>query len=266
MSNIPKIDYFVVGTAKCGTSSLYNYLKEHRDVFTSGTKEPGYFVDPTAENLELYKSYYKDNKSELLAGDYSPQYLVGESSDIVASRIKIMYPKAKIIILTRNPIECALSNWRMKNTGEIKFSFKESIQPETRKVIIRRCFFYKNLNVYRNHFLDEDILTFPVESFEHDFINTSTKLLKFLDLNSDQSPESFPHGNRTIRRKNRPPKPDVDTETRSMFIEAISEDSQLYLKEAGYPADYWDVSINSTAWLPSKVEINLKKKYSINLP
>ena len=34
---------FLVGAPKCGTTSLYMYLKQHPEIYMSGNKEPHFF-------------------------------------------------------------------------------------------------------------------------------------------------------------------------------------------------------------------------------
>jgi len=36
-------NFFIVGAAKSGTTSLYHHLCQHPDIFMSPVKEPGYF-------------------------------------------------------------------------------------------------------------------------------------------------------------------------------------------------------------------------------
>ena len=43
-----KPDLFIVGAPKCGTTSLYEYLKGHPEVFMSPAKEPRYFAPDAA--------------------------------------------------------------------------------------------------------------------------------------------------------------------------------------------------------------------------
>ena len=38
-----KPNLFLIGAAKCGTTSLYHYLKQHPDLFFPEHKEPHYF-------------------------------------------------------------------------------------------------------------------------------------------------------------------------------------------------------------------------------
>ena len=38
-----KVDFFIVGAPKAGTTSLYHYLNEHSDIEMSSQKEPDFF-------------------------------------------------------------------------------------------------------------------------------------------------------------------------------------------------------------------------------
>ena len=40
-----KVDFFIVGAAKAGTTSLYHFLAQHPEVYMSPIKEPNYFAD-----------------------------------------------------------------------------------------------------------------------------------------------------------------------------------------------------------------------------
>jgi len=37
-------NFFIVGAARCGTTSLYNYLQQHPQVYMSPIKEPHFFL------------------------------------------------------------------------------------------------------------------------------------------------------------------------------------------------------------------------------
>ena len=39
------MDFFIAGYPKCGTTSLYAYLKEHAVVFLPELKEPHFFTE-----------------------------------------------------------------------------------------------------------------------------------------------------------------------------------------------------------------------------
>ena len=74
--------FLVIGAAKCGTTSLYNYLKKHRDIFFPTIKEIHYFDDcaefkgpkkHTPINIDKYLDWFKASKS-IHAGEVTPMY------------------------------------------------------------------------------------------------------------------------------------------------------------------------------------------------
>jgi len=49
-----KVDFFIVGAPKAGTTSLYHYLNEHPQVEMSSQKEPDYFSDKAIHQQGMY--------------------------------------------------------------------------------------------------------------------------------------------------------------------------------------------------------------------
>ena len=49
-----KVDFFIVGVPKAGTTSLYHYLNEHPDIVMSRKKEPNYFSSSQINKQKLY--------------------------------------------------------------------------------------------------------------------------------------------------------------------------------------------------------------------
>lgn len=115
-----KPDFFIVGTPKSGTTSLFNYLEEHPEVFVPMVKEPHYFSQPEVANtyykttlidtLQEYLHLYKEAGKFKAIGDLSSSYLFHGQS---ALRIREFNPEAKIIIILRNPAERAVSHYLM---------------------------------------------------------------------------------------------------------------------------------------------------------
>jgi len=136
-------NFFIVGAAKCGTASLYYYLREHPEIYMSPIKEPHFFsddidIDKFSEdykksllkdvgryvngpmdkiihaahirNLEQYCKLFKNVKNEKAIGEISNSYLYSKTA---ARNIKKMIPNAKIIMVLRNPIERAFSHYLM---------------------------------------------------------------------------------------------------------------------------------------------------------
>lgn len=108
-----KPNFFIVGAPKCGTTALYEYLRVHPNIYMSIKKEPHYFAEDFYANyrgirtLEQYLKLFDDATQEHLAiGEASVFYLY---SSTAIKKIRSFAPKAKIIVMVRNPIELIYS-------------------------------------------------------------------------------------------------------------------------------------------------------------
>jgi hypothetical protein len=114
-------NFFLVGAAKAGTTSIYTYLSQHPDVFFPSIKEPHFFtqVRPSPEQRFLieaitkrgaYLRLYARAANHIIIGDASPSYLWHPE---VPHRIRAAVPQAKIAIILRDPVERAYSHYLM---------------------------------------------------------------------------------------------------------------------------------------------------------
>jgi hypothetical protein len=118
---------FVVGAAKAGTTALYQYFRTHPRIYVPrDLKETNYMAfqqgaPPLAgpgdrkfvtsiTTLVEYRQLYRDGGQYDLAADVSPSYLYYSRA---ARRIAELSPTAKIVIVLRNPVECAFSMYAM---------------------------------------------------------------------------------------------------------------------------------------------------------
>lgn len=161
MSKNKTPNFFVVGAAKSGTTTLYNFLEQHHEVYMSPIKEPHHFCkDITIENFsDEYKHYlstrnvnlseylktdltkkiwewyikdydqylqlFKNVKEEKMIGEISNGYLF---SKVSAAEIYKTYPQAKIVMILRNPVERAYSHYLANvRDGRTTLSFKEEV-------------------------------------------------------------------------------------------------------------------------------------------
>ncbi len=128
-----KPDFFVVGAAKSGTSSLHRHLEQHPAVFMPAVKEPHFFSDerpPVQEvkSLREYLALFADSPLGARAGEASTSNLYSPES---ASRIKAFQPDAGIIMVLRNPVDRAYSQyWNQVHEGVEPLSFEEALEAE----------------------------------------------------------------------------------------------------------------------------------------
>lgn len=116
-------NFFIVGAAKAGTTSLYSYLRQHPEIFMpEDVKEPHYFAQVRPSRAQRYASpvfisdreaylrLFRAGKNHRAIGEASPSYLWCEAAP---ARIHAAAPEARIIITLRDPIERAYSHYLM---------------------------------------------------------------------------------------------------------------------------------------------------------
>ena len=122
-------NFYCVGAPKAGTTSLYYHLKEHPQIFLPKIKEPDYFrmERTTSISLEKYKSLYQEASGYPAVGDMTTIYLMDEE---VPARIREVSPGAKIIVMLRDPVERAFSDYTYHRQAghEHLESFREALR------------------------------------------------------------------------------------------------------------------------------------------
>lgn len=101
-----KPNFFLVGAPKCGTTSVYNALIQHPEIYLPKQKELHYFSPDLYPSgyitSEQYHGLFNKVMDEKIIGEASVWYLY---SDQAPRLIKEYNPDSKILIMLRNPVE-----------------------------------------------------------------------------------------------------------------------------------------------------------------
>jgi Sulfotransferase family len=121
--NLP--DFLIAGVPKAGTTALYAALLRHPQLFLPETKEPKFFltdgpppnrggpgdVQTYQENVwrrSDYEALFAPAPPGTLRGEATPFYLYSRPAQL---RIHQLVPEVKLILVLRDPIDRAHSNW-----------------------------------------------------------------------------------------------------------------------------------------------------------
>jgi hypothetical protein len=104
-----KVNLFIVGEQKCGTTSLHNLLCQSKKIVGANNKELHFFDAEDAGNFsnEKYRNYQNKFKYNIIEGlpkyaiDSTPSYAWKNNA---MKHIKKYNSEAKIIYLTRDPV------------------------------------------------------------------------------------------------------------------------------------------------------------------
>lgn len=110
-------NFFVVGAPKAGTTFLFEHLRGHPEVFMPRIKEPSFFGAYPAITFENYRALYARAQDFPVVADFSPFYL---SDPEAARKIHEVSPDARILILIRDPVARAHSQYLMYRRTEVE--------------------------------------------------------------------------------------------------------------------------------------------------
>ncbi|NER07976.1 MAG: tetratricopeptide repeat protein, partial [Okeania sp. SIO3C4] len=190
-------NFIIIGVHKGGTTSLYSYLIQHPQIVPPIKKEMDFWSWKFNESINWYLAHFPaiSKGKNFLTGEASPSYFDYPNA---ARRIFQFFPKIKLIILLRNPVDRTISqyyqwlrlNWENR-------SFEEAIQLDLERLTKapeKVNYWMKELNYLARgvyvEFFKEWMSLFPREQFlilkSEDFYAypevTMGKVLKFLDL------------------------------------------------------------------------------------
>jgi hypothetical protein len=127
-------NFLVIGAAKGGTTSLYQYLRQHPDIFMSPMKEPNYFTDE--DQLFGKKSVRSRSEYEQLFAAVNGEHAIGEATPrslnaiTGVGRIHAELPNVRLIATLRQPAERGYSAYLQRFTdSRERLSADEVLQP-----------------------------------------------------------------------------------------------------------------------------------------
>ena len=134
-------DFIIIGSMKCGTTSLYYNICEHPSVLPAAYDEIGFFDSNYHLGINWYRSMFptkrkmeqvKEKTGFAITGEDTPFYIW---DPLVAERILKILPNVKLIVLIRNPVDRAYSNYHLGlRSGTENLSFEDAIKSELSKL------------------------------------------------------------------------------------------------------------------------------------
>jgi hypothetical protein len=126
-------NFFLLGGAKCGTTSLYHLLKQVEGLYLPPRKEPRFFayVAAFSRGLAWYlEEYFAPARGFAARGEATPQYLHGRTH--VAERIRDSHgDDLRFVVLLRDPVERAWSHFlHARRLGIERLSFRNALAAE----------------------------------------------------------------------------------------------------------------------------------------
>ena len=207
-------NFCIIGAAKSGTTSLYQYLKQHPQIYMSPVKEPRFFglegeipnfQGPRDEqtnrvlkcNLEEYQSLFREVANETAIGEASPWYLYLEKAPL---QMRHHIPDAKLIVMLRNPVDRAYSSFlhQFQRGAEPLNNFSQALLDEERRIrqnwrpiwhYKQLGFYHQQLSRYLKVFDRQQIRVYLYEDFCNEPLSLLQNIFDFLNVDDTFTPD-----------------------------------------------------------------------------
>jgi len=183
MAQLPNL--IIIGSPKCGTTSLYYYLGLHPEIFMSREKELNFFMEERnwRRGLDWYQAQFETSRSVSVWGEASPGYTHHPIFPGVPQRMHSVVPRARLIQIVRDPMKRHLSHYlhqlRLGNIEAGRFEDDFIVMPSL------QCL---QLELYLQYYKRGQILVLTQEELERNRVETLRRVFRFLDV--DESFES----------------------------------------------------------------------------
>jgi tetratricopeptide (TPR) repeat protein len=213
-------NFIIIGSQRCGTTSLYTYLAEHPQILTPIKKEMDFFSWHFQRGIDWYLAHFPPmpQGGEFITGEASPSYFDFREAP---ERLYSACPQAKLIVLLRNPVDRAISHfYRLKGLNWEGRSLDRAISDEIERLnqnpeyiigpepgnYLARGRYIEFIKNWLAFFPREQLLVLQSEDLYAGAAETVQQVLEFLDLPEYQlseyqnaNPGSYPRVNESVR-------------------------------------------------------------------
>jgi len=207
-NNLP--NFLIAGVSKCGTSSLYHYLRTHPDIYFPSLKEPMFFLsngvkipregigDAVSDkgiikDLTAYSNLFPEAKGVKRIGEATAEYVYYYRNTI--KKIYTTLGDIPIIIIIRNPVDRAYSAYmHLIRDNREYLSFEGALKEEPNRICQNYAplwrytkvgFYYEPIKAYMNAFseikvyLFDDLVSNPLALVKDcfDFLEVDNKFI-----------------------------------------------------------------------------------------
>jgi hypothetical protein len=161
-------DFIVIGAMKAGTTSLYDYLNNHPQIYLHPAKELAFFAKPENKGrAELYARQFERAPDESVIGDVSTQYAKHPLWTDVPRRMAELVPEARLVYMVRDPIARIESHYHHELLGGADLP---PIDEDVRQnpLYVQVSSYAMQLALYEPHFRRDQMLVVVMEEFMRD--------------------------------------------------------------------------------------------------
>lgn len=264
-----KADFLIIGAQKAGTTSLFQYVIQHPEVYFSEVKEVNYFVNDHlfAKGEKYYHSFFSRYKNQKVVGSAYVHMLPCKKC---IDRVYHYNPKMKFVVMLREPVKRAISayayairnGWedqKVTMTQAMKLENDRLLQEEYDLTYFYNGLYNKHINDWIRRFPREQFIILKQEDLQHSPQETMEQLFMFLGLPSHIIDTSKKYNvasgvhNKTLQRAML----DKRHPIRKILGSVMSQQTKVYIRSRLFPIIF---NANTNKIKEPRVELNTHEK------
>ena len=197
-------NFFIIGAAKAGTTSLHHYLDQHPQIQVAAIKETNFFSGPAnglpypfgrVDRLDEYEALF--DPAYEARGEASPSYTNSPRRRGVPERIAALVPEGKFIYLVRDPIARTISHYQMLVAAGKESRSLRAVLDDLRRsdphafFLTCQSFYARQLEPYLHHFPQERVLVIDQADLRADREATLRVVFSFLAVDEKFTSAQF---------------------------------------------------------------------------
>jgi sulfotransferase family protein len=206
--------FLVIGAVKSGTTSLYQYLRSHPEVYVSEVKELNFFVAESVEllrdsvsgagrragrrrsagnwsrGLEWYEDQFAEAGGARAIGEVSPRYAQDPRLPGVPERIANLLPNVKLVYLVRDPIKRMVSHY-LHLSRSIQERRELELALEQTRAYLDASRYAHQIEQYLNYFPRDQLLVVISERLRVEREQTLARVFDFIGVDAGWRDEAL---------------------------------------------------------------------------
>ena len=203
-AQVQDINFLVLGGQRCGSTWLYEALKEHPQIYLPSAKQTHFFDESYHNGIEWYLRHFTNVQNHHIAiGEVSTGYCMPAA----IKNVHAEFPNIKLIMVMRHPTERANSYFRSRAPHNNWNTLKQALEED--ETIILRGQYADHLDSIQELYKQEQLLLLVYDDLQKDELAYIKRVYEFLGVDPQFSPSvigtsvraaMFPRTRRILKR------------------------------------------------------------------
>ncbi len=184
----------VIGAQKSGTTSLWQFLRQHPDIFMAPDKELHFFdrAHNWSRGVGWYEQQFAQWQGERVVGEATPAYARFPLFRDVPARAHSVVPDARLIYVVRQPVDRIRSHYLHDRAyGFERDSFAHAVLTKSTYVDTSR--YAMQVNAWLRYYPRSSLLVITSEDLRDRCTETMSEVYEFLGVDPQWSPAGGEH-------------------------------------------------------------------------